>query len=305
MKTTITTVVLLLLMASKCQAQQAPAFTQYYYNPLIVNSAYAGTNDGLNINFVSRDQWIGVAGRPKSRAFTIDSPFRSRKMAVGVSVMTDDIGPSHSTTIAADFAYRIYLTRGTRMAFGLKASHSSYVARLSGLKHTDPSDQNFSNDIRFNGMANFGFSTYVWNERFYGGLSVPRIVQNDVDGTTDYLQGREKRHYYAYGGYVHHVNSQFIFKPTLMIRYVWGAPVGVELSPNLLINEKIWVGMNYRLRESLGLTTTFHISEEFRVGYSYDFIMNGLAPYTGGSHEFMIGYLIKYKKASSFVKCYF
>lgn len=294
----------MLLLACALRAQQELNLSFQTYNPLSINSGYAGVNEGLNCNLTERSQWISVPGHPRSSAVTVDSPLRGYNLALGATFITDRIGPARSTTFAADFAYRLYLTKKTRLALGIKGSITSQSLRFSELQNIDLADQNFSQDIQFKAQPNLGFGAYLWNERYFIGLSSPRLIrqkneyQNIGFGTTE-------QHFYAHGGAVIDLNKKLKLRPTGLIRYTEGAPLSMDISTNLLINDLLWIGASYRLSQAWGTNIMLTVNEKFKVGYAYERSHASLQTYTGGSHEFVIGYLFKYKDRGSFNRIYF
>lgn len=297
---------MLALGNSESLAQQDPMFTQYFFNPLSINSGYAGTREALNVTLLAREQWVGMEGRPRTQSLSIHTPLANESMAVGFSFLRDEIGPIKTTSVYGDFAYRINVTENSRLAFGLKAGLNLFTADLRSLQGTDGADVSFQQNLQNEPLPNFGFSLYWWADDFFVGLSTPKLMENDIDEVgNDMVQNREKRHFFLTGGYVFNLNESLKLKPTILTRYVAGAPVSVDVTANLLIEEKLWVGGMYRFGDAMGLLFSYQLTDQFRVGYSYDYGFSDLSGFNSGSHELMLSYDFVYKKAKTLSPRYF
>lgn len=292
-------------LSSDSNAQQDPMFTQYFFNPLSINSGYAGTRDAMNVTLLAREQWVGITGRPRTQALTIHSPLPNESLAAGLSFRRDEAGPATNTAIFADFAYRMKVTENSKLAFGLKAGVSLFSADLANLTGTSDEDISFSQNLKNKPLPNFGFSVYWWSDRHFVGLSTPKLIENEIDGGEDLMQGKEVRHFFLTAGTVIDLNSTLKLKPTTLVRYVNGAPVSFDVTTNLLIDERLWIGAMYRLKESAAVLCSFSITDQLRAGYSYDFPLNGLSGYSTGSHEIMLSYDFFFKKDKTLSPRYF
>ncbi len=289
---------LCLLLASTfhLRAQQDPMFSQYFFNPISVNPAYAGSADLLNIKFLAREQWLSLDGRPRTQTFTVQSPLRNEAMAIGLSTINDKIGPVNSISFTGDFAYRMNITSTSRLSLGIKAGVNIFQADLTSLQGATD-DPLFDQDISAKPLSNFGFGTYYWDERYYIGLSIPKLIRNDIS-TDDVLmsQALTKRHFFLSGGYVFDLTKDLKLKPTALIRLVKGAPVSTEATVNLLIKESLWAGVMYRLKDALGIMLSYKINQKFRIGYSFDQSLSALNNYNKGTHELMLSFDFKFEK---------
>lgn len=293
------------LVPNSAQAQQDPMFTQYFFNPLSINSGYAGTREALNVTLLAREQWAGVAGRPRTQSLTIHSPLPNDQLAVGLTFQRDEAGPTRNTAIFGDFAYRFRVTENSRLALGMKAGLSLFSADFTSLVGTSDQDASFAQNLNNKPLPNFGFSAYWWSDRSFLGISTPRLIENELDGTDQLMQGSEVRHYFLTAGTVFDLNATLKLKPTVLVRYVNGAPVSFDATANLLIDERLWVGAMYRMNESAGLLCSFSITDQLRAGYSYDFPLSDIGTYTTGSHELMISYDFFFKNDKTLSPRYF
>ncbi|MBI1267103.1 MAG: type IX secretion system membrane protein PorP/SprF [Cryomorphaceae bacterium] len=294
-----------LLLTFKANAQQEANFSFQLFNPLTINSGYAGVNEGLNCMMVERAQWVSVPGHPRTSAVTVDSPLRGHNLAIAATFTTDQIGPARSTSFSADFAYRLYLTKKTRLALGIKGSITSQSLRFSELQNIDQADFNFSQDIQFKAQPNIGFGAYLWNERYFVGLSSPRLMKQKSADIENIGLGSTQQHMYVCGGVYIELNEKLKLKPTVLIRHTQGAPIAIDINTSLLINELLWVGASYRFKQAWGTNVKLVINEKFRLGYAYEQSHTNIQVYTGGTHEVLLGFLLKYKDRGSFNRIYF
>ncbi len=284
-----------LAVSTEGVAQQDPMYTQYFFNPLTVNSGYAGTREALNATLLIREQWVGIEGRPRTQTLSVHSPLRNDDIAVGGTIIRDEIGPTSSTSVFGDFAYRIQVSEQSRLAFGLKAGLNFLSADLAGLANTDVNDLSLKQNISTNLLPNFGASAYLWADKYFLGLSAPKLLENNLANDIENLRGEERTHLFFMGGYVFDLSPALKFKPTFMTKIVRDAPVSFDLTANFLLDEKLWVGGMYRFGDAVGLLASYQITDQLRAGYSYDFTLSKLQSYNGGSHEFMLSYDFFYK----------
>lgn len=301
MKKTILTLVLA-ISSLAIFAQQDAMFTHYMFNTLSVNSGYAGSRDALTITGLNRSQWVGFDGAPTTQTLTLHSPIYNENLGVGLSLVNDKIGPTNNTSIYGDFAYKVKLNEKGKLAFGLKAGLSIRKTGLSDLSLNTQNDQAFISDQESLLLPNFGFGMYYSEERYYVGLSIPKLLKNDFS-TNESFGGTnlasEERHYFLIAGAVFDINKDFKIKPTTLIKLTMGAPIEVDLTALLLYKDKVWAGAMYRSNDAIGLLVGMHINDQLAIGYSYDWSYgNKTFRYNGGSHELMLMYDLIYKDKS-------
>lgn len=277
-------------------AQQDAQYTQYMYNTINVNPAYAGSRGALSFFALHRTQWVGLDGAPITNTLSVNTPFNNSKLGLGVSIINDEIGPSTTNSISADLSYTIPVSESYKLSFGVKGTANLFsidVNKLNPSDQTDPQFQNFDNEF----SPNIGAGIYLHSHKAYIGFSIPNFIETDAYNDNDVAIYKEKINYYLIGGYVFDLNSSIKFKPTFMTKLVEGSPLQVDLSGNFLFNEKFVVGLAYRWSASVSAMAGFQISDAFYVGYSYDFETTELDNYNSGSHEIFLRYEI-FKKNS-------
>ena len=284
-------ILLMLLFSFDGVAQQDPMYTQYMYNTLSVNPAYAGSRDALSLTGLIREQWVGIDGAPSTQSLTMHSPIYSDNMGLGLSVINDKVGPIHQTMLFADYSYSIQTTDNAKLAFGLKAGVNILQADLLALHRNVSGDQAIYNaDNKL--LPNVGVGVYYYSDKGYIGLSAPKLLQQTIksynNGTvTDNV---ERRHYFLIGGYVFSLSENVKFKPSFLVKAVEGAPLSIDLSGNFFFNDKFGIGLAHRLDDSFSALLQYYVTPQFRIGYAYDLTMTELRHYNSGSHELMVGY---------------
>jgi type IX secretion system PorP/SprF family membrane protein len=283
-------------------AQQQVMFTQYMFNSLAINPAYAGSHESLSMSALARTQWTGLDGAPQTQTFSVHSPIRHQRMALGAMFMHDKIGVTNQNGAYVMYAYRIPTSEKGRLAFGLQGGFSTYNAQFSKVSITDPK---FASDIRLT-HPSIGFGMYYNTDRFYAGLSIPQINQSDLDRTNPDSDSKLVRHYFLTAGYVFDINPALKLKPNILVKSVGGAPVQLDLNVNLLIQDVLWVGASWRSFDSIDALLQFQISEQLQIGYSFDFATTTeLSRVNGGSHEFMVNYRLAFTRNRIITPRYF
>jgi len=295
----IYTILLIVLVGFSASAQQDAMYTHYMFNTLGVNPAYAGSRDALTITGLHRSQWVSFPGAPKTQTLTVHAPVFNGNTGIGLSVINDKIGPTNTTSLYFDFSYRIKINKKAKLAFGLKGGMNLMSNNLSKLSLDDRNDPAFIADVRSNILPNFGFGMYYYTDRFYAGVSIPKLLENDfktnsTSGGTDLAS--EKRHYFLILGSVFKLTEDIKFKPTGFVKVANGAPIEGDLTASFIFNDRFWLGGMYRTGDAVGLLAGLNISKQLAIGYSFDWsFVNTTMQYNGGSHEIMLRYDFIYK----------
>ncbi len=297
--------VALLLPVLGVSAQQDPMYSQYMFNTLAFNPAYAGSADVFTIMALSRHQWVGFEGAPATQTFTLHSPLRNQNLALGFSAINDRIGPARQTAAYADVAYRIRTSEDTRLSFGLKGGVNMYQADLASLTSVEVDPVNVN--VRPQVLPNFGFGMFWHSQRYYVGLSVPKLLTNDIDAVDGaaLVTATEARHYFLIAGYVFDVDRDLKFKPSIMFRTVEGAPLSLDINANFLLRERIWFGAMYRVGNAFGVLGQYQINDQLRAGYAFDLTTTRIGAYNAGTHEIMLSYDLRFIKGRTISPRYF
>lgn len=283
----------LMLYALSGHCQQDPQYTQYMYNMSVINPAYATAEEGiLNIGGLYRAQWIGIDGGPRTGSFFAHTPI-NEKIEVGISFVNDNIGDVVSeNNIYADFAYILQVDDKSKLSLGLKAGITMFNTDFSGF---NLNSGNVSTDIAFNediskSFPNLGIGGFYFRDNFYAGLSIPNLLTTKHLETENGIKstGVQDIHFFLTSGYVFDFINDLKLKPAVMVRGVKGAPLAVDLTANVLINEKLEAGIGYRLDDSVSALVNFRVRPDLRIGYAYDYTTSNLSSYNSGSHELFV-----------------
>ena len=287
-------ITLLLLSASGAFAQQLPQFTQYMFNTISINPAYAGSRETLSIVGLHRSQWVGLEGGPETQTLSVHAPLRNEKMGVGISFINDKLGYENFSYVYGDYSYTINTSETTKLAFGVKAGLTHYSLDETLLNDPSVADDPFFNDLSNRWSPNLGAGLYLHSPRWYVGLSAPRILNTDYNkgrgGTLDYI-ALERISYYLTGGYVFDLSETTKLKPSVLLKGTNGAPLSFDISANFLFNDVFWIGGGYRVDQNtaaIGGIADFQISKQLRIGYAYEYPISDLRAYTSGTHEILL-----------------
>jgi type IX secretion system PorP/SprF family membrane protein len=280
----------------KATAQQAPRFTQYMTNMSAVNPAYAtDTPSILNLGSLYRYQWTGIKGAPKTFTLFAHTPL-TEKVEGGFSLISDDIGDGAKKEInfSADVAYILKLNDTQKISFGIKAGFSSINTNFNGFKLNSgdiSTDKAFAENVNET-VPNIGVGGYYFTDNYYVGLSSPNLLSSEHINSGGEINsfGPQKIHTFFTGGYVFDTFENFKIKPAFMAIFVKGAPVSVDLTANVLYNEKFELGAAYRLDDSVSILMNVKVTPSLKIGYSYDYTTSNLSQFNSGSHEIVLLY---------------
>jgi type IX secretion system PorP/SprF family membrane protein len=281
-----------ILVSVFAKAQQDIMVSQYMFNGLLLNPAYAGSHKYFSSSLLHRSQWVGFDGAPQSSVFAVDGPLKNEEMGVGLIISNDHIGVTDQTDIFGNYSYQLPLGKG-KLAFGIKAGASRYSYQYDKLTYWDETDMVFTGSKNSAWLPKFGCGTYYYSERWYAGLSVPTLLAYDPDHNFSIDVNEStfiRRHYFLTSGYVVDLNSQFKLKPSFLLKYVPNAPLEADINLNLLYKDQFWFGVSGRSGDAITVMIEYQTNCRLRAGYAYDFTTSKLKNYSAGTHEIMIGY---------------
>jgi type IX secretion system PorP/SprF family membrane protein len=296
----------LLLLSVVINAQQDSQFTQYMYNTINVNPAYAGSREAMSIFALHRTQWVGLDGAPTTNTASLHTPINGTNVGIGISIINDKIGPSDESTISADFSYSIQTSDTYKLSFGIKGTVNLLNVDFNKLNQYDRNDYSFETNIDNKFSPNIGVGIYYHSDRSYIGLSAPNLLETKhfdkyaSTGANSYI-AKETIHYFLTAGHVFDVSYDVKFKPAMLIKAVQGAPLQVDVSANFMFNEKFTAGVAYRWSAALSALVGFQATDSWFIGYGYDLETTRLSNYNSGSHEIFLRYELfnKYNKMIS------
>jgi type IX secretion system PorP/SprF family membrane protein len=283
---------LFILLTISTFAQQDPLFSQYMFNKLAVNPAYAGSRDVLTVDALYRYQWVNIEGAPQTFSASVHSPLRNEHLGLGLNVYQDAIGPSVNQGALATFAYRI-LFPNAKLSFGLQAGVKYSDVLWSRITTEVSEDPLLRAPIRNKAVPDASFGIYYSSKKYYVGVSSKQLLQNQV-GVVN-VNGKEQytkllRHFYGMAGAAFSVSDKLVFRPSVLVKFVQNAPPQMDLNASILVSKTFWLGVSYRTEKALSFMTEFNISDNLRIGYSYDVWFNELQAYNKGSHEVRLSF---------------
>ena len=296
-----------MLLTIGASAQQDPHFTMYMFNKQVLNPAYVGSREVTSATALYRNQWAGWGdGKPTTINAGINSPIDGKtdykRVALGIFAFNDNIGVSNTFGLYGQYAYRMPLDddASTILSLGLQAGFVNYRNMLTELNPIDPGDQLLQEDIVNSFMPNIGMGAYLYSDKFYVGLSIPRLVQNQYDKeeipTGNDLVAKQYRHFFGMAGYVFTLTDNVKIKPNVMAKYVGlftsriDAPFDADFNVTFYFMDRFGIGASYRLEDSFDAILEMQITKNLRAGYSYDYTTSEIGGFEKGSHEIMIGY---------------
>jgi type IX secretion system PorP/SprF family membrane protein len=280
---------------NQIRAQQKVQFTQYMFNELIVNPAFAGNDGALSATFVNRSQWVSVEGAPVTQTFSAHTFFSEKKIGAGLSFINDKIGVHKTQNINGDLSYRLVFSRTNFLSFGLRAGLSvrkSDYASIAG-NSIDPlvSGAGFTHT-----SFTMGAGLYYRSQKFNLGISAPDLIPERISvSDTTSIQWR-KAQYFLFARYLLTLNSSIDIAPSILIKYMNGLPISYDITASIIVKKVLTMGLSYRKKESLAFLLKAKLTPQLEIGYAYDFGIGKVASSSSGSHEAMLNYVFRYKK---------
>jgi type IX secretion system PorP/SprF family membrane protein len=290
-------ILFLVLAYTNVYGQFEASYTQYMFNGLAINPAYAGSHKSLDISLISRFQSPAVDGTPNTQTLSMHSGIKDKKIGVGLMVITDKIGVTRQTGVYASFAYKISFSNST-LSLGLQGGGTGVRSDYSQLVIKQPGDPLVAGDIK-EFQPNIGAGVYYHTKFFYAGLSMPQMI-DDVNNNIS-----QQRPVIFTSGVIFKLNEALMLKPNILLRTVEQNIVEINLNMNLLIQEVLWVGVSYRPASSVSGILEFQLTDQIRLGYAYDATISEFRRADSGSHEIMLNYQFRFNKKKAVNPKYF
>ena len=274
-------------------AQTEPMYSQYMYNMLGVNPAYAGNREATSFNFFQRRQWVGLAGAPQTTSVSLDGAFNDNKLGWGVQAYDDKLGVERADGVNMMMATHIQVSDKGTLSGGLSVGLMNYRIDLLNVQgRYTPSDPAFYSNFN-KWLPAVGLGIYYNTDKFYAGFSIPNVLKSRLtafDVMNSGIQKVNSTHIFFTSGYVFDVNEDVKIKPSTMIKAVGGAPIEADFNTNVWLKNVIGLGFSYRTGDAMVAMAEAQINNNLRVGYAYDITISPLKYYNNGSHELMFRY---------------
>lgn len=277
-------------------AQQEAIYSQYMFNHFAINPAYAGSRDALSAVLLHRAQWVGLDGAPQTTSLAVHSKLKGKRVALGFNSFVDRLGPTTNAGAFVTYAYHLPLAKGN-LSFGARGGiYNSLLDRnkLDFFQGGDIHDQGGAVNAL---VPSFDAGVYYYTYRFYMGLSSMHLGGSKRTYSNDsQIQMEMNQHFMAAAGLAIPMGRDLVFRPSLLARYVNGAPFNMDVNASFLFRKTFWLGVSYRTSGSITMISEFNVTQFMRIGYSYDLILSRLRLYNSGSHELFIGFDVNLKK---------
>jgi type IX secretion system PorP/SprF family membrane protein len=290
-------VLIIVFFTITVKAQQDAQYTQYMYNMSILNPAYAGSYNAFTLNFLGRWQQAGTGGASRTFSMAMSAPV-GKNVGLGLSVVTDEIGPVAEQNVFGDFSYTLRLSEKSNLALGLKAGFTFLNICLPCLNIVNENDEAFTNQNINKVEPNFGLGTFYYTDKFYVGLSIPNFLQtlHFLEKENQERSAAEIKHFFLSSGYVFDLSKDIKLKPSFMVKASEGAPISVDFSGNILFYDQFEFGVSYRLNQSISALINVRASKSLRVGYAYDYTLTNLSNFKSGAHEVFVLFNFDFEK---------
>lgn len=297
----IYSIIIFLCLSAAAFSQQDPMYSQYVFNGMLINPAYAGTHDVLSATMLYRDQWVSVPGAPRTGILSLDAPFRNDKVGLGLNVAFDKIGVTSHTDLSAIYSYKIRFSAST-LSFGLQGGLGFSTSNFTSVKYSD----NATADVAFQNnfsevLPNVGFGMYYYSDKFYAGLSVPQIggfaIEKALNRNAEAAHLDLANHYFISTGYTFDLSSDLKLKPSVLLKYVKGAPVEADINAIVQCYDLLALGISYRSLSSVNFLAQIRLTQQFYIGYAYEYATNSINTFSSGSHEIMLQYYFDFSKS--------
>ncbi len=274
-------------------AQQQVMFTQYMHNEAMINPAYAGSQETGSATVLYRNQWMGMEGAPVTYSFNIHAPVQNRKMGIGLSVLKDQTGITDNFNLYGLYAYSIPVNAHSHVQLGLQAGLDNFNIDLGRLRPKNPGDDNFTDGTFSSFRLNFGTGAYYFTEKFYAGISLPKLMNHKVLYNEE-TSLKQSRHLFITSGYVFDLSDDIKLKPSVLYKYAEAAPMQLDVTTQFIFKEILWTGLAWRSFDSVDLLLGLQAGKQLHIGYAYDFATTPLGDYHTGSHEILLNYRLRF-----------
>jgi len=281
----------LMFISLNLWSQQEAQFTQYMYNTVVINPAYAGSRGLLSFFGQYRAQWIGLEGAPVNQVFTMNTPIGESGWGMGLTFMNERIGPVDNANIHGDLSYSVQTSEKFKLSMGIKLSVQLFsldVNRLNAFQPEDPTFQSISAEPK----PNIGAGVFWHSDKLYLGLSTPSFFETSDYNDNEIKVFKERLTTYFIGGYVYDLSETWQMKPAFLVKSTYGAPLQTDISLNFQGYEKFVLGGAWRNSGSLSGLAGFQINPTLFFGYTYDSETTALRRFNSGSHEVFLRFEI-------------
>lgn len=287
----ITIVFLSLSLISR--AQQQATFSQYMFNGLAVNPAYAGMDELLTATAIARYQSLGLEGAPNTQTFAMHGPLLDKNIGVGLLFVKDKISVIDQYSISAAYAYRIKLTSFSTLSLGIQGGINTMNAQYTQVKAQNPYDPAFQADVQST-RPNFGMGVYYKTRLYYAGISLPQMANNVFTRGPDLTTVKQDNPVILTGGLEVPISRAVVFKPSALVKVVAGKTVEMDFNAQFSFDDVVWIGSSVTMFHTVDILLQLKLTRQLRFGYAYMISTNEIRTVELGSHELMVSYRFEF-----------
>jgi type IX secretion system PorP/SprF family membrane protein len=288
---------LMWLLATSSLAQQKVQFTQYMFNGLVINPAYAGADEKLSVTVVNRNQWVGIEGAPTTQTLTAHTLFKSKQFGLGMTLVNDQIGIHRNLNASISYAYHIHVGDQSWLSMGLQAGMKNFRSDYASLAMSGGNDPALFNMVTQRTFFDLATGIYYRSPRLHVGLSAPELIRQQFQANDTLSVRLNNINLFLFAKYRFTLNENFDFEPSILIKYLKGVPLSFDINANMVYRRALTVGLSYRKNESVDFLFKAQLTAQLQMGYAYDYPVQTTTSLTSsGSHELMVQYLFSFVK---------
>lgn len=294
LKTVLLVAMIQTLWTMESQAQQKMQFTQYMFNGLVINPAYAGADEALSLTFLQRSQWSGVENAPNTQTFSGHTLFKKKHFGAGITIVNDKIGVHKNLSVLTNYAYHLRVAEKSYFSMGIQAGINNLKSDYASLISTANNDPKLYDPILSRTFFDFGAGVYFRSPRFHAGISVPELLPQQFTINDTLSVELSKMNFFFFSRYRITLNENVDLEPSGLIKYLSGVPVSFDANINMIYRKVLTLGLSYRRAESVDFLMKAQVTPQLQLGYAYDYPIGVISRLSSGSHELMVQYVFRY-----------
>lgn len=288
----------MVLFSITANSQQKVQFTQYMFDGMVINPAYAGADGALSLTLISRDQWAGVEGAPNSQTLSGHTLFKKNNVGVGFSLNNDVIGVHRTFNFSTNYAYHLPIDNLSFLSFGLQAGLYNHRSDYSSLADEMNNDPLLSVGDISHTFFNVGTGLYFRSPNLHIGYSIPEMLPEKITFNDSISVKFKEINHFIFSKYRYYLNENIDLEPSLLIKYIHGLPVSYDINFNATYRRVLTGGISYRRRESIDFLLKCQLTPQLQFGYSYDYPINQISVLSNSSHEVLVKYIFNFKQTN-------
>ena len=282
------------LIASVCSAQQLPQISQFMLNNYTINSAFAGKDSIIEAQLLRRDQWTGITDAPRTFNLSFQGRLKNPKVGIGGTIFTDNAGPTRRMGISLSYAYHLRLSESWKLGLSIAAGAMQFSIDGTRIDLAEEDDPALYSELRSQLVFDASFSALVYKDEFYFGLTLPQLLQNELDLFESIAEedNKLKDHYFITTGYRYDINDTWSLEPAVLLKYVSPAPLKTDVSIRVIYDDKVWLGSTFRTQDAIALFLGYNHNNQISIGYAYDMTTTDIKTFSDSTHELTLGFRV-------------